>query len=58
MCSDPGTPPNGRRFGDSFTAGSAVAFYCDSPYTLRGSQIITCDSSGQWDSDLPVCELG
>ncbi|XP_070582222.1 sushi, von Willebrand factor type A, EGF and pentraxin domain-containing protein 1-like isoform X2 [Ptychodera flava] len=58
------TPPN---FGDvsyvqhdgaisnHYTVGSTVSFTCDHNYVMHGSDKCSCQHSGQWDCDTPLC---
>ncbi|KAK3728579.1 hypothetical protein QZH41_011661 [Actinostola sp. cb2023] len=54
LCSNPGTPPNGRRSSSSFTHGSTVTFTCNAGYRLQGSSSRTC-TRGQWSGTAPRC---
>ncbi len=30
-------------------------FSCRSGYTLKGSEMVTCSSNGQWSEAVPIC---
>ncbi|KAL0164645.1 hypothetical protein M9458_040398, partial [Cirrhinus mrigala] len=39
----------------SFPVGTLLQYSCDPGYTLDSYNIITCTSSGHWNSDPPRC---
>ena len=44
--------------GEDSYPGSYAEFTCLTPYVLRGSNRITCQSNGEWSQPLPVCADG
>ena len=54
-CGDPGVPQNGSRQLSGRTAGSSVAYRCDSGFELVGAQTLRCMDSGEWSDRLPQC---
>ena len=56
-CGDPGTPAMGGRMLTGTTEGSTVDYSCQfEGYVLRGNVRRTCQQSGRWSGNLPVCE--
>ena len=55
-CGDPGTPPNGVRYGDVFTYLSQVILECDPQYRLVGNLFRTCQADGTWSGSQPTCQ--
>ena len=55
-CGDPGTPPNGVRYGDVFTYLSHVILECDPRYRLVGNLLRTCQADGTWSGSQPTCQ--
>ncbi len=47
---------NGRMLGSVFSYRSTVEYVCDSGYEIDGTKNRTCQSNGQWDNSIPVCE--
>lgn len=56
-CPDPGEPENGVRFGDTFTVGSEVIFFCDAGYRMEGSAQRFCKGCGEWSGYHTFCVL-
>lgn len=59
-CLDPGLPKNGNRTSKvqstkDYRIGSQLVFYCNSQYTLVGSQSLICMPSGYWNAPVPIC---
>ncbi|ESO92606.1 hypothetical protein LOTGIDRAFT_233055 [Lottia gigantea] len=48
---------NGKMIGNKFTYGSVIRYECDDGYTMLGSSTRTCESNGEWDQPLPVCQV-
>ena len=38
-----------------FIYSSEVLFSCDPGYTINGSELLFCNSDGEWSDDFPVC---
>ena len=56
-CGDPGTPAMGSRMLTGTTQGNTVDYGCQlAGYVLRGNSRRTCQESGRWSGNLPVCE--
>nr|XP_032815088.1 CUB and sushi domain-containing protein 3-like isoform X2 [Petromyzon marinus] len=59
-CHDPGTPVNGRRFGEEFQLGRSVFFVCENGFVRsQGTESVTCVRQGdiiRWSAPLPRCE--
>ncbi|XP_066271290.1 cartilage matrix protein-like [Branchiostoma lanceolatum] len=56
-CGDPGAPTAGTRQG-TFYQGGQVDFSCHDGHTLVGESSITCQTTGTWSSNIPVCRVG
>uniref|UniRef100_A0A3B3ZMI2 Complement factor b, like n=1 Tax=Periophthalmus magnuspinnatus TaxID=409849 RepID=A0A3B3ZMI2_9GOBI len=54
-CADPGVPPGGMRFGNSFEIGDKVNFKCRSNMILIGSEQRECQVDGQWSGTETSC---
>ena len=57
ICTDPGIPENGQRFGESFTYESIISYSCDSGYKLIGNVTIICEADTLWNASVPTCQL-
>ena len=55
-CGKPESPDNGRVSYRYTTVGAQAWYYCNSGYTLSGTQSRTCKSNGKWEPELPTCE--
>ncbi|KAK2504626.1 hypothetical protein MC885_001242, partial [Smutsia gigantea] len=40
----------------SFHSGSSCEFSCEQGFVLKGPQRLQCGSTGEWDSEKPMCE--
>ncbi|KAK6179269.1 hypothetical protein SNE40_011671 [Patella caerulea] len=47
---------NGQMIGNNYTYGSVINYVCDGGYTMLGSSSRICQSNGEWDKTLPVCQ--
>lgn len=54
-CTDPGTPANGHRLGNSFRSGKLVLYWCDKGYRLSGTRKRTCRETGKWSGVAVQC---
>lgn len=54
-CPDPGEPDNGVRFGDDFTFGSEVTYFCFAGYNMQGSSRRFCNGCGIWSGYQTFC---
>ena len=48
-------PPNGRKFGTSFSHGRVVSFECKLGFELVGDRALRC-IHGRWNSSVPLCK--
>lgn len=55
-CGDPGTPSNGCRVLGTTLEGDIVRYFCSEGYELEGDQQRTCQTSGLWSGQLPICK--
>eukprot|EP00058_Branchiostoma_floridae_P027893 XP_002613384.1 hypothetical protein BRAFLDRAFT_68379 [Branchiostoma floridae] len=58
MCPPLDAPSNGQISSPVMTGGDVVYFSCDPGYTLLGSSSATCESSGSWSNNRPICQRG
>ncbi|KAL4229791.1 hypothetical protein ACF0H5_010182 [Mactra antiquata] len=49
-------PPSGDIVIDTNSKITTATFSCMSGYYIIGQQVLTCLTSGQWDSSSPVCD--
>ena len=42
----------------SYPYDTVASFSCNEGYYLSGNEEITCQTSGNWNMDTPVCNLG
>ena len=55
-CSIPKVIAHGvYRASNRFVYNSTVTYECDSGYELQGNWAITCDETGEWNSEAPHC---
>ena len=47
---------NGSTIGSDHTFNNSVTFSCDRRFRLEGNSSITCQASGNWSADVPICE--
>ncbi|XP_072444221.1 sushi, von Willebrand factor type A, EGF and pentraxin domain-containing protein 1 isoform X6 [Chiloscyllium punctatum] len=57
MCPTPQDTDSGRYDLNGITYLSTVSYTCNSGYQLQGPSTLTCNSTGQWNSTAPVCEI-
>uniref|UniRef100_UPI00398EE43F sushi, von Willebrand factor type A, EGF and pentraxin domain-containing protein 1 n=1 Tax=Pristiophorus japonicus TaxID=55135 RepID=UPI00398EE43F len=57
MCPTPQNTDSGRYDLNGMTYRSTVLYTCNSGYQLRGLSTLTCNSTGQWNGTVPVCEI-
>ncbi|XP_019647923.1 PREDICTED: LOW QUALITY PROTEIN: sushi, von Willebrand factor type A, EGF and pentraxin domain-containing protein 1-like [Branchiostoma belcheri] len=58
MCPPMDAPANGQISSPDTNGGVTVYFACDPGYTLLGSTSATCQSSGRWSDNRPICQIG
>lgn len=58
MCPSLGTIDNGNLSTDATNINTVVTVHCNSGYQLQGSNILVCQSNGQWSDDKPSCHSG
>ncbi|GCB68944.1 hypothetical protein scyTo_0005390 [Scyliorhinus torazame] len=56
ICRNPMAPDNGTVEGDDFRFGSQIYFSCDADFRLFGSNVVTCQLDGNWNTSTPRCE--
>lgn len=54
-CTEPGTPANGHRLGNSFKSGKVVLYWCNKGYRLRGTRQRSCRETGKWSGVAVQC---
>lgn len=54
-CPDPGVPPGGMRYGNTFQIGDKVTFRCRSSMILMGSEERECELNGHWSGTETSC---
>lgn len=55
MCPSLNTPAHAVQTGKDRYLGSHLSFSCPAGFTLSGSSILICSSSGKWTADPPLC---
>ena len=55
MCPALSDPMNGIVTWTSLTVGGVATYVCDDGFELDGSMTRTCESSGMWSGEKPVC---
>ena len=55
-CGDPEGVDNGFVRFSSTVIGSQAWYSCNEGFDLEGSESRTCQSSGEWEPEVPVCE--
>ncbi|KAK7079301.1 hypothetical protein SK128_011484 [Halocaridina rubra] len=55
-CGPPELPSYASVHGIDFLYASSVYYTCREGYELQGESVLTCESSGQWNSSPPTCE--
>ena len=56
VCTDPGSPPNSIKVGDSLVYNAKVVYSCEVGYVMVGSAIRVCQANGQWTPGVPTCQ--
>ncbi|XP_077973714.1 sushi, von Willebrand factor type A, EGF and pentraxin domain-containing protein 1-like isoform X2 [Styela clava] len=55
-CTNVDSPEHGEIVSfQGVTFGSAVVFSCNEGFDLVGKEVISCDSTGNWTANTPVC---
>ena len=54
-CQSPGDIKHGLKFGNNYTHGKTVRYFCNPGYTLKGEAELTCED-GRWNTDTPTCK--
>ena len=49
-------PANGGVLLLNTTTGSSAVYRCDDGFTINGTDVRICQSSGQWSGEAPVCD--
>ena len=55
MCPALLDPINGAVTWTSLTEGGVATYVCDDGFELEGSMTRTCESSGMWSGEEPMC---
>ena len=55
MCPALLDPINGAVTWTSLTVGGVATYVCDDGFELEGSMTRTCESSGMWSGEEPMC---
>ncbi|KAM5298505.1 sushi, von Willebrand factor type A, EGF and pentraxin domain-containing protein 1 [Ctenodactylus gundi] len=55
-CATPPQVENGVMDGLDYGFNKEVVFQCQEGYVLHGSPKLTCQSDGNWDSEVPLCK--
>ena len=55
-CGRIGGPENGEITLSGTTFGSEAAYECDIGFELVGEATRTCEATGEWSGEEPVCE--
>ena len=55
MCPSLLDPINGAVTWTSLTEGSVATYVCDDGFELEGNMTRTCESSGMWSGEEPMC---
>ena len=53
-CPPPPVVANAQSTGSAVTVGSTVSYQCNQCF--RGSAVLTCQSTGTWQPQAPVCQ--
>ena len=56
-CEDPGLVLNGflLNWGGRVPFGASITYHCNEGFDVVGSNILTCQSDGTWDTPPPRC---
>ncbi|XP_076046526.1 sushi, von Willebrand factor type A, EGF and pentraxin domain-containing protein 1-like [Oratosquilla oratoria] len=54
-CGDPGTLPNGKIIGSTYTYGNSISFECDEGFELIGGPSTECLADGSWSNYATSC---
>ena len=54
-CRSPGDVDHGLKFGNNYTHGKTVRYFCMPGYALEGEAELTCED-GRWNTDTPKCK--
>lgn len=55
LCDDLTNPNNGTVLVETLHVASFAKFSCDSGYMLLGSEVLSCEDSGNWNATQPTC---
>ena len=56
MCPSLDAPTNGVVEATGNCEGDTVTYRCNDGFELVGAAVLTCQSTGMWDSSPPVCQ--
>ena len=54
-CGDPGTVDHATKAGSIYIYNNVVTYTCNTGYEMSGSASITCQASGFWSDNQPIC---
>ena len=54
-CQSPGDISHGLKFGNNYTHGKTVRYFCNPGYTPEGEAELTGED-GRWNTDTPKCK--
>jgi len=57
-CRTINAPSNGQITAgqkEQYVVGNTLSFICNNGFAIRGSSILTCQESGFWDVQPPIC---
>ena len=55
-CGSIGDPENGEVTFSETTFGSLATYECDEGFELVGEATRTCEATGEWSGEEPVCD--
>ena len=55
LCRDLTNPDNGMASMEGNSVGDTATYTCNAGYELMGAEMVTCENTGEWSADPPVC---
>ena len=56
MCEALVSPENGKVVTTGNGVGDVATYSCDGDFMLKGSETRTCENTGMWSEEMPMCE--